>query len=427
MASNMQAAGSSAWRAEPRRHPCSLAQRGRTGSLRRPLFARPPCPSHRPQAPSAKRAARRATYRRSHLTAWARRCVPKAAGRPTRRRAPRSPPHTPLSAPRLPDTHTQPAPQRPWREFFGRFSFPKPAWPAYERRVAANASYYRANYAFLSLALSAWTLLRHWRAAAALAAVVALWTYFTVLHRGALVIGRRPVAVNAGQRRAALLAASAAIVLLSRSTRMLAFLAALCAGACLLHASLRSASGKASSSSAMMQRYGTEMRVRGGAGNGALRFGGLDSGGGASDASPGSPTAAAEVRAGRKAGAAALAAAGKKGSASSDPEDGTHGGRVGGSSVYAPVDAFKHQQQQAAAAAAAATTTMRARRNAAGTGGGDGWVQPTTMTASPVAGVAAFGAGGGAMVASVSAPEVMMGGGGGGGGVAFYGQQPLQA
>lgn len=258
--------------------------------------------------------------------------------------------------------------QRPWGEFFSRLSFPKASWLSYEKRVATNVAYFRANYAVLALCVSLWTLLRSPRTTFTLLGLVLMWTYALVVRRGPLIIGKRPVAVNASQRNAALGAASLLALLATGSLLRVAYVCALSVGAALLHASLRSGSIKAN-----VHRMGTEMKGRVMGGSAAMRFGGPDggalSGGGedsTSDASPPSPSGGIAARAASK-------ARGRNGNGKgsiSDPEDCAPRGGHGNS--YAPADMFK---QNAGSARSGATTTT-ARRTVGGQpmAGNGGWV-----------------------------------------------------
>ena len=281
-------------------------------------------------------------------------------------------------------------PQKPWGEFFSRFSFPKPNWASYERRLAANVLYYRANYVFLALALCTWTLLRNFKATAVLALLALLWSYVTVLHRGGrLIIGRKPIAVNSSQRLAALLAASAVLIFGSGTFLTLLYCASISAAAILLHATLRTATLKST-----VHKFGVDMKARG---IGGMKFGGgLDSD--ADGSSPGSPTAAAERP------VKARNYSYKKGGTGSDPEDGVPRGGLQTSGI--PADQWKQ------------TTTTRNRHagwvnsndacsSSSGGGGGQtgayrrggGYDAPTMMmSTSPMAPQAAV----------QSAPEVMM-------------------
>ena len=55
-------------------------------------------------------------------------------------------------------TRRRPPPQRPWREFFERFSVPKVDHATVEARIYTNVVYFKTNYLLVLVAVFLWSL-----------------------------------------------------------------------------------------------------------------------------------------------------------------------------------------------------------------------------------------------------------------------------
>lgn len=337
--------------------------------------------------------------------------------------------------------------QRSWSEFFGRFALPKADWAGYERRVAANLWFWHSNYVWLSLAVSAWVLLRTPSLLLVLALSVMLWSYVLGVRKAPIVISGKPLTDT--QKVGGCAALSLLLLLGSGNLVSLLFILALSTALVLLHASLRPANTKAKVSKFMASvrmNFGgsSSSSSSGGSSSGGLgggaggEFGGMLGGGigggmggmggggfqdvGLSPAReeyPGFPRGAGAGMGGSSSGASAGGGGGEdeedeEGGADVDPEAGYSASGYAGSAATASASA------SAAAAAAGGNSN-----SGSGSGTGDPW-QSGGLRARGSAGVptmygsSGMGGGMGGMGGGF-AGHGMGGGGGGGGGGGIYG------
>lgn len=148
--------------------------------------------------------------------------------------------------------------QRPWNQFFERFSVPKQDWAAFERRVYANLWYWRSNYIVVGIVVSLWTLLSNPATIFCASLCIPLWAYCAFLRKdfkfGSARLTRQQVIVG--------LCIFSLILFLWTG----AFLPSIFIGSCsaaltLLHATFRPANTKATVSRGM-----ADMRMRMGLG-----------------------------------------------------------------------------------------------------------------------------------------------------------------
>ena len=179
-------------------------------------------------------------------------------------------------APSLPHPLLPPA-QCPWSDFLlCRLDAPFwMSWVAFERRLGANVLRFRANYVFTCLALSAWTLLRNWRAAITLAACIALWTCAETVAHGAqnvILAGRKSSGSSkgVGPRTLGLLGACFLLACYTGSVYAILRCAAVSGATVLLHAGLRQTGSHIAKSVSVRKTSDGEIR------EGLIRFDGSD-------------------------------------------------------------------------------------------------------------------------------------------------------
>lgn len=210
---------------------------------------------------------------------------------------------------------------------------PASDWAAYERRVFANLWYYRSNYAFVSVALSAYILITSPRLIVALSLLVPLWAYAMFVRKTPIILGGSQRPMTQSEKAVALLIISVLLLLLFGALLPLVTAVALSATIVLVHATLRPPNLKG-----RISKFGADVRM-------SMQYG--DSGGGAAGRGGFNDLGAVF---GGSTGESSTAEDGDGASLAADPE---FAGSVSASSTSFGADGLSHRRGGAAATAGA--------------------------------------------------------------------------